>query len=101
MAGTIELPRGCATDLSVRRGRDAGSRLADMVRDARARGDDPQEVRVSPAVADDMRAFFAWACASFDGVLPRSVLGVPFRVGDTGGSDYVMKTMRRGVRAVR
>jgi hypothetical protein len=92
MGQTIELLQGSPTDLAVRRGRDASARLADLVRDAKARGEPLVEVRVSPAVADAMRAFFAATFRGFDGVLPHRVLGVPFAEGDTGGADYQVRT---------
>lgn len=87
------LPPGVAQD--VQRGRDAAMRIADMVRDYKARGDEMLEVRVSKQIADSMRAMFA-SFAQFDGVLPPRVHGVPFFEGGTGGRDYVIKTRRRG-----
>lgn len=87
------LPPSAAQD--VQRGRDASLRIADMVREHRASGDDVLEVRVSKQVADAMRAMFA-SFAQFDGVLPPRVHGAPFFEGGTGGRDFVIKTRRRG-----
>lgn len=81
---------------AVARGRDAAQRLAEFVQEYRAKGDEVLEVRVSTDVANDMRAFFAVAFAEFDNVLPRSVLGVPFAEGGTGGRDYSIHLRQRG-----
>lgn len=82
----------------VQRGRDAAEKLADLVREYRACGDEPTEVRVSNQVAGYMRAFFAVVYRDFDNVLPPTVLGVPFAEGGTGGRDYQITTKRRGRR---
>lgn len=81
---------------AVMRGRDASARLRDMVLEHQARGDTVQEVRVSNEVAGYMRAYFASFCAEFDNVLPKTVCGVPFAEGGTGGRDFVMHTRKRG-----
>lgn len=89
----IILPPSAAED--VRRGKEAALRIADLVMEYRARGDEVLEVRVSKRVADNMRASFA-SFAQFDGVLPRTVHGAPFAEGGTGGRDLVIKTRRKG-----
>lgn len=93
-ASGILLPETASRDVG--RGREASAKLADLVREYRARGDQVLEVRVSAQVAGYMRAFFAATFREFDNILPPTVLGVPFAEGGTGGRDYVIKTRKRG-----
>lgn len=93
MTASIILPPSAALD--VQRGHDASKRIIDVIRNLRTRGDDVFEVRVDKRVADAIRASLA-SFAQFDGVLPPTILGVPFFEGGTGGQDYVIKTRRRG-----
>lgn len=94
MTSGIILPPLAQRDVA--RGREASAKLADLVQEYRARGDQVLEVRVSAEVASYMRAFFAVSFRDFDNVLPRTVLGVPFAEGGTGGRDYVIHTRQRG-----
>lgn len=61
----------------VRRGRAMSVRLLDELRELRDRGKVPSRVVISTAAADDLRAYLDFASASFDGVLPRLLAGVP------------------------
>lgn len=83
-------------EIAVQRGREASAKLRDLVIEYQARGDQVLEVRVSDHVASHMRAYFASAFLGFDNVLPKTVCGVPFAEGGTGGRDYVIHTRKRG-----
>ena len=79
------------TSLAIKRGRAVSLALYEQVKEHRAAGRDPLEVRVSREVAADMRAFFAVAYQHFDNILPDNVDGVPFREGETDGKDVVIR----------
>lgn len=74
---------------AITRGREAAYRLQSMVKDYRAQGYLVLECRVSKRTADDIRANLENICEGFDGVLPPTILGVPFFEG--GDRDFEMK----------
>lgn len=77
------LPFKPSNDGDVRRGREVVKAINDKLGEFRERGMIPLEIRVSREAADYMRAFFQNFAQSFDGVLPPSVQGVPFVIGQT------------------
>ncbi|MBP6748415.1 MAG: hypothetical protein KA144_02145 [Xanthomonadaceae bacterium] len=62
--------------------------MNETVQNYQEQGREVLQVRVSADVANAMRAFFRYAFAEFDGVLPRRIMGVPLLEGGTGGRDY-------------
>jgi len=93
MTTTLILPE--SAHLDVQRGRDYAKRLNETVENYRQQGRHVSAVYVSPHIANDMRAFFRYAFAEFDGVLPRRIMGVPLHEGGTAGRDYEIHLLNR------
>jgi hypothetical protein len=91
--GSILIPP--SAQLDVQKGRDTARQLSEMVQEAKDRGLDVREVRISNRVANYLRAFFAVAFAEYDNVLPPRVLGVPLLVGGVE-RDVEIRTTRPG-----
>ncbi len=87
----MELRLRPSTDVAVRQGRDAAKRLADMVADERAKGQEVMSVTVSGTVADRMKAYFE-SFSQFDGVLPQTCHGAPFFIEVGASQDYVIRS---------
>lgn len=79
------------TDIAVRRGRDASTRIKDMVEDLKAKGQDVISVSISRTVADYMKAYFE-SITRFDGVLPKHCHGVPLYIDLSASEDYVIRS---------
>lgn len=62
---------------AARNGRGHLASILEGIAELRDRGMVPTKVKVSRAMVDDLRAYFDYVAASFDGVLPRQVRGVP------------------------
>lgn len=80
-----------STELAVRRGRDASLRIADMVKDLKAKGREVLSVTVSRQVADAMKAYFE-SFSRFDGILPTTCHGAPFYIDLSAAEDYVIRS---------
>lgn len=70
----IIIPERFETE-TVRKGRAMSIRLLEELRELKRRGKQPARVRITQGAADALRAYFAWAAESFDGVLPQRIAG--------------------------
>lgn len=72
------------------RGRARYAEITDRLYEARATGKRPVRVWIDKATHDDLMAML-YAVAQFDGVIPRTIAGIPMRRGNTGGYAFVFE----------
>ena len=72
------------------RGRARYAEITDRLYEARARGQRPVRVWIDQATHDDLMAML-YAVAHFDGVIPRTIAGIPMQRGNTGGYAFVFE----------